>query len=332
MIQMFLETASPQIRNIAHFSLRPIVASGARMVEYSGLENLEKLEDFLDERILLVITTSHSSHSDLLTGMRIVDEVRSRLPQVGNFYIPIAASLVRGVQGLHAQLLYSEGALPLLNQRHITPLAAVTENDRTKRGLKPSNKEARLLLTAVREDQSAILVFPEGSVESGRRDLLGNPRGMQEVRNHFLPTIVQRAYETGKKVVILPVGISGTPRILSAESIFFTWETIGAFARDWILRYPAILARATVGSPYEFPYEIDINRNPQAVNETVMTSIALLMPPKLRGYYYPPSRAYQEAMRNFESQLEKDKRRLIDYGLIFPDELRQLAIQYARIK
>lgn len=336
---MFLERFAnrhlePPIRNVVRLALYPIMTSGARMVEYSGLENLEKLESLLDEHTLLVIATSHSSHSDILPGIKMVDEVRSRFPRIRNFYIPIAASLVRGVQGLRAQLLYSEGTLPLLNQSNIIPLATITENDHIKRGLNRSIRETSLLLKAVKEDQSAILVLTEGSVESGRRDILGNPRGIQEVKNPFLPTIFERAIKTEKKVAILPVGISGTTRMLSAESIFFTWETIGAFARDWnrILRRPAILATATVGSPYEFPYEIDMRRNPQAVNETVMQSIASLMPPKLRGYYYPPARAYQEAMREFENQLEKDERRLIKYHLAYREELRQLAIQYSQIK
>lgn len=331
---MLLERLESPIRTSARVILRPIAASGARMIEYSGLENLVKLEDFLDEHTLLVIATNHMSHSDLIPGMRMVDEVRSRFPRIGNFYVPIAASLVRGVQGFLAQLFYSEGAVPLLNQSHIIPLAVVTENDQTKRGLKPSIKETGLLLTAVREDQSAILVLTEGSVESGRKDLLGNPKGIQEVKNPFLPTIFEKAYEAGKKVVVLPVGINGTTEMLSAERIFFTWETIGAFARDWILRHPATLARATVGSPYEYQIDsvIDLKRNPQAVNETVMQSITSLMPPKLRGYYYLPSRAYQEAMRNFESRLDQDGRRSIEYGLWFPKELLQLAEQYSRIE
>lgn len=335
---MFLERFAdrhlePLIRNAARVILHPIAASGARMIEYSGLENLAKLEDFLDGHTLLVIATNHMSHSDLLAGMRMVDEVRSRF-QIGNFYVPIAASLVRGVQGLVAQLFYSEGAVPLLNQNHIVPLAVVTENDQKKRGLKPTIKETGLLLTAVKEDQSAILVLTEGSVESGRRDLLSNPRGIQKVKNPFLLTIFEKAYETGKKVVVLPVGINGTTEMLSAERIFFTWATIGAFLRDWILRHPATLARATVGSPYEYQIDsvTDLKRNRQVVNETVMQSIASLMPPKLRGYYYLPSRAYQEAMRNFESRLDQDGRRSIKYGLWFPRELLQLADQYSRIE
>lgn len=320
-------------RQLARRILHPISTSMAGMIEYPDLEeNVAKLDDLFDKRTLLIIATNHSSHSDILVAIELVRAIRSRFPQISNFYIPVAASLVEGRQGYIAQLFYSEGTVPLLNQHNIKPLALVTENDRNKRNLSPRISEYRRLHLAVMEENSAFVDLAEGSVESGRYDCLGNVRGIQEVTNPFLPYVIQKAHETKKKVVVLPVGISGTTRILSAENIFFTWETMGAFARDWILRHPAILARATVGSPYEFPYEIEMKRNPQAVNETVMQSIASLMPPKLRGYYYPPSRAYQEVMRSFESQLERDERRLIDYGLIFPNELRQLAIQYARIK
>lgn len=291
-------------RQLARKILQPIAASLAGTIEYQGLEeNVAKLDDLLDERTLLVVATNHCSHSDVLVGIRLVDAVRSRFPQIGNLYIPVAASLVRGTQGPIGQLFYSDGTLPLLDQHNITPLALVTENDQGKRNLKPQLSELKKLHNAIAEENSAFVDLTEGSVESGRYDCLGHERGIQEVTNTFLPYLVRQARKIDKKVVVLPAGISGTNSVMSAESLFFTWYSIGAMMQDWLFNRSLTLARATVGLPYEYPPDED----PEKANDIIMNSIALLKPIQERGYYHPATRNYQQAIRQFEDQLKKER-------------------------
>lgn len=318
----------PAVRSSVRAILKPVAYSGFRMVEYSGLENLDALAELLTSNTLLVITPSHRSHGDILPGLKLVDEIRSRFPdQIGTFYIPIAASLARGLQGIHAQLMYTEGAVPLLNQRNVKPLAAVTENDQNKRHLKSNRTELSLLFKATKEERSAMLVFPEGSVESGRRDLLGNPRGVQKVGNPFLPTVFKKAHEAGKQVVVVPAAFTGTTTIVSAESIFLTWDSTAALLQDWIMKKRCILAKAVIGSPFIYTVESGY----EEVNDIVMGNVAKLLPPKERGYYYSPTRQYQESMKRYEGQLEKEEIMLIQSGLILPPELRDLAEMYSKI-
>lgn len=288
------------IRNLARAILRPMFISGDKMIEYKHLDkSLTELNYLIDQNSLLAIVTNHTSHSDILAGIRLVQAIRSRSPQIGNFHIPVAASLARGQQGLIAQLFYSEGTLPLLAQQNITPLALVTENDQRKRHLKPSYNETKQINLAVAKEQSAFLVFAEGSVEGGRYDTFGNVKGMQQVTNPFLPYIFQKAHEAGKKVIVLPVGIDGTNRMISAESLFLTQHSISALIEDWVLNKPATLARVCVGSPFVYPYDPKENlmHHKDKVNDTVMSSIASLLPPQLRGYYSPATREYQKDMK-----------------------------------
>lgn len=332
---LFTQLENPT-RWLARTIMRPLFKAGDRMIEYKHLEeSLAELDNMLDQHSLLAVVISHISHADILPGIELVRAIRSRSPQFGNFYISIAASLVRGQQGPMARLFYSEGALPLLEQSNIKPLALVTKNDQKKRHLTPTFSEIKQLNRAAQETDSAFLNFAEGSVEGGRRDVLGNVRGLQEVTNGFLPYVFQKAQEAGRKVVVLPVGISGTNRILSAENIFLTWRVIGALVQDWVFRKPAVLARATVGQPYEYyPNEsgVALTKTSQEVNDTVMASIAQLKPLREKGYYDPATRRYQQTIKEFERKHGKIYLFLMRSRLLpLPNVLKQPAEEYSKL-
>ena len=324
------------VRSVARKTLAPIFQTGFHATEYEHLdESLDQLENLFDENSLLVIAASHTSHSDILPGIHLVRVVRSRFPQIGNFYFPVAASLVRGVQGLLPQLLYSEGASPLLESPNLKPLSAVTDNDKINRGLKPTSVEVRRIIRAAKEPNSAILDLAEGSVEAGRHDVLGHMRGMQHVTNQFLPLIFQKASEAGKKVIVLPVATSGTNKMLSADSLLLTWRGIGVLIEDWVLKKPSKIARVVVGNPYVIGQnELD---DPQALNDKVMQSIADLKPETEKGYYNSKTREYQEAMMEYDKNHSKGYRRLLQNLLFFhltpiPTELKPLEAKYTEIK
>lgn len=315
--------------------LTPVMAVGNHVIEYRHLnKSLNELGNLVDETTLLAIIISHNSHADILPGIELTKAVRSRFPKIGDFYFPVAASLVRGVQGFHAQLLYEEGALPHLQKPALTPLSTVTENDMRNRHLTQSFYEGKQIIKAAKEKDSALLVFAEGTVESGRYDVLGNIRGIQQVNNEFLPFVFQKAKEIGRKVVILPVGITGTNKILSAESIFMTWRGVGALIQDWGFKKPPTLARVIIGHPYELNIEAG---QMQEINDRVMSSIAELKPIEERGYYDPQMREYQTSIKNFEEEYKKRRfgtlrLRLLKLGLLpHPKELRQLAQEFPSV-
>lgn len=328
----FLETP---IRRVANFIMLRMFKTGRKMVKYENLdESLDTLSSMVEKNSLVATITSHTSHSDIVVGKEVVEKVRLKCPWINNFYIPVAASLVRGLQGPLAQLLYSEATLPSLAQQNVNPLSLVTENDQKKRHMKIDRNELRQLRRAAIEEDSAFLVFAEGSVEGGRHDLLGHERGMQEVTNPLLSHVFQQAQEQGRNVIVFPVGITGTNRMISAENILPTPRSILALLQDWVLKRPAILARATLGHPFEYPNEPGKNlaRCQKEVNDTVMEYVALLKPLHERGFYDPHTREYQSKMAAYESTLGTWHRRLLRYRLLpRPDYLKQLADEYSKI-
>lgn len=328
------------IRFLARTIMRPMFNSGHKMIEYEHLDkSLTELAGLMDKNSLVAIVTSHTSHSDILVAIKLVEATRSRFPDIGNVYIPIAASLALGKQGLISQLLYSEGTLPLLAQQNIKPLPLITENDQEKRGMKPDRNELRRLHHAAREENSAFIDFAEGSVEGGRYDILGHEKGMQRVTNSFLPYVFQKAHESGRKVIVLSVGISGTNGMISAESILPTWRCVGALIQDWTLNRtlnrPSMLAKAFVGHPYEYkPNEsgITLMSDPQEINDRVMSNIAPLKPMRERGYYDSATRQYQQDMKDYEKLLGQWHRRLLRYGILpRPRDLNNLVEEYSKI-
>lgn len=333
------------VRKIAHLITYPMFKAGTKMIRYENLdENMTALSRMVNgtnteegaekKDILLAVVTSHTSHSDIVPGEEIVREIRSFCPQIEQCYIPIAASLALGIQGPLAQLLYSEATLPFLDQQEIKPLPLVTENDQKKRGLKPSMHESRRLRRAAIEPNSAFLDFAEGSVEGGRHDVLGHEKGMQEVTNPFLPYVFQQAHKEGKTVIVLPVGISGTNRVLSAEYIFLTLRSTAALFETWAFKRPPILAVATLGHPFIYPNEPgkDLTRNQKEVNDTIMEAVASLKPLRERGFYDPRTRDYQAKMKAYESTLGRVQRWLLKRHLLpHPTQLKQLAEEYSKI-
>lgn len=278
-----LETA---IRGVTRKILTPVFESGFSMIEYENMEeSLNEVGNLLNNRALLTVVLSHISHSDVLAAIEIAKRTREKFPCMDNIYLPVAASLVRGVQGPIIQLFYSEGAVPLLEEQNVKPLALVTENDSKKRYLKQTLNEARQIRTAVAEENSAFFVLAEGTVEGGRFDALGHMKGLQQVTNPFLPYVFQKAHEAGRRIVVLPVGTTGTNRMLSAESLFLTWESFGAILSHRLLGREKILARVVIGHP--FVLQGDLFKKPEDINDHVMYSIAALKPLEERGYYGP---------------------------------------------
>lgn len=341
--QLKAVTANPELvlqkparwaaRNLA---LPPVFETGFQMLEYKNLERLDQLDGLVDDNTLLIVVLRHGSHSDILAGITLAQKIRSSIPNIDDFYFPVAKSLVDGLQGFFPQLLYGEGTVPLLEKANLTSLPVVTDNDKDKRGMNPTGADIRRIMRAAAKPNSAILDLAEGSVEGGRYDVLGHIRGIQRVTNRFLPIALRVAFEKGKRVVILPVGISGTNRMLSAESLFLTWRGVGALLEDKILGEPPTLATVTIGNPYEFPNPgFDLLEHTQAVNDPIMYRVAELVPIWERGYYHPLTREYQAEIKRFEQKFVEDHGRLqldlLKLGLIpFPQELTQIAEKFPK--
>lgn len=326
-----------QLRSAARNSvIAPVFETGFHVLEYKHLERLDKLDNLVNGSTLTITVLRHGSHSDILAAITLAKKIRSVISDIDDFYFPVAKSLVNGQQGFLPQYLYEEGTVPLLEKANLTPIPVVTDNDKDKRGMNPTAADIRRVMRAAAKPDSAILDLAEGSVEGGRYDVLGHMRGMQRVKNKFLPLVIRTAFDKGKRVVIQPIGISGTNRMLSAESLFLTWRGVGALLEDKILGEPPTLATVTIGNPHEFQHPgFDLLEYTQEVNDPIMYSVAELVPILERGYYHPLTQEYQAEIKRFEQKFVEAHGRLkldlLRLGLIpFPEELTQIAEKFPK--
>lgn len=269
------------IRRIAPF----LIGSAIDMVNFN-LDQVSQVEQHLSKSSLLLLVSNHQSHADLTVITRVVQEFRGRFPNIGNFYIPLSATLENGRQDGFGQTFHWEIAVPTFKQSSINPFYVITDNDIRKRGMKLTYTQAKLQLEKIKEataeKKSAFFALVEGTVEGGRHDEEGKVKGMQEVVSPFLHRVLRYAQENNREVICVPIGISGTYRILSGEHIFLTFESAVALVAR-LFRRRIILADATIGTPFVLNPEID----PNELNDIVMRyHVAPLVTETERGFYH----------------------------------------------
>lgn len=264
----------------------PFLLDAGTEVTSFNFRGLDQIGEYLKPNTLLVVTSNHQSHADVVVILNVVSELRRRFPQLGNFYIPISETLENGVQSGISRTIYHEIGLPEFRQQKIEPVYVITENDVKKRGVVMTREMAlaqvEKIKEPVKEEASAYFVLPEGTVEAGRHNADGSIKGMQNVRNPFLRSIFDAALENNREIVVLPVGVDRTYRLLSGEHIFLTQDSFKALMRRILRRKIVNLAEVVVGSPFIVPPDI----NPRTLNDLVMRQhIAPLVPEVAQGYY-----------------------------------------------
>lgn len=269
------------IRNMAPF----LTDAGTEVVKFN-LQALDKIEQLWTPNSLLLIASGHQSHADVVAILKTVQEIRARIPQLGTIHIPISQTLENGVQSGISQTFYNEVGLPYFEQGNIEPLYVVTSNDRVKRGVIQTREEAlqegEKIKQPVKEEGNAYFVLPEGTVEPGRHNKDGTIKGMVKVASPFFRIVVDEAREQNRPIICVPIGVSGTYRLLSGEHIFLTWDSFKAIGRRLMRRKVMTLAEVTAGSPFIIGPEV----NSREVSEIIMREhIAPLIPESERGYY-----------------------------------------------
>lgn len=269
------------IRNMGPF----LIDAGTEVIQFN-LQSLDQIEQLWKPNSLLLIASGHQSHAEVVAILKTVQEVRARIPELGTVHIPISQTLENGVQSGISQTFYREVALSYFEQNGINPLYVVTANDRVKRGVVQTREEAlqegEKIKKPVKEENSAYFVLPEGTVEPGRHNKDGTIKGMVRVTSPFFRSVVEEARAHNRQIICIPIGVTGTYRLLSGEHIFLTWDGFKAIGRRLMRRKVMTLAEVTAGSPFIIGPEI----NSRELNDLIMREhIAPLIPEKERGYY-----------------------------------------------
>lgn len=268
-------------RTIVRTTIPYLIRAGIRMTNFEDLDSgISKLPSSLAPNDMLIYVASHKSYADLIPILESVSRTRRAVSGLGNVYLPLSASVEGGQHGPVAEVFYSEGGKLALLDQGIHPLNIVTENDRIKRGLESNDLQQRQELgRIIAEPHSSMFIFPEGTLEGGRYYDDGRVKGIQRVKRRVLSLILLRAQEANRNVILFPLGISGTNRLLSAESDFLTPESLWGLLQQRLGRNQ-YLAKVRASEPLRLSYRKGFD-----ADEYAMSSIAELLPEEERGCY-----------------------------------------------
>jgi 1-acyl-sn-glycerol-3-phosphate acyltransferase len=271
-------------------------------------QSLKETVTKVAEGALVAVVGNHQSHCDIVSlGMvtYIITEAinkgvatgqYSRTDHFPGFIVPMAASVATGDQSRLITAFYNQ-MTDWLKSHHIRPVLVVREKDVKRYGLNPLAKFSSLKQALNQTNTTTGLgIFPEGSVEGGKQIPDSNQRyGIIEVPNStLLSEQVIRAKTEGKKMIIVPIGISGTYTLFDPDTMHPTLTAFKTLMHNQLWPgNPLHLATVSVGEPFlsdDLPIpELDGSKaSPEIhrlVNYQILRRVSQLLPPEERGIF-----------------------------------------------
>ena len=205
-------------------------------------ENIGKLKLLTQnkKKIIPVIIGSHQSISDGIGYSEITKQFDGMI-----FRMPLSDSISGGEQGADLAELFGNAGEGL-TQRGIEPVEVRTEGDVLRREMDEKlNLEAMAKLTSLARQGMGLLVWPEGSVEGGRKAKAGAEHD-PKLPNPKIVTegLFQRWIKRGYEPVVLLCAVDGSWRIFDPDEGRIPDEAGLRFLQDGV---PEPLAQIYVG-------------------------------------------------------------------------------------
>lgn len=284
-----LSPFNPEGRRLLIKNISPhFLESALRMIKFENLpETLNQLREIYRPSSIITFVAFHRSHAEGLIAAQTQRALRVAFPETGNMYLPIASSLKLGLQGKIPKFIFEEGIEPFLAQDEIKILPVTTPNDIKKRKLKPKPSDGKAMIAAITEPNSTIFTLPESSVNGGRhRKILGLPigkiNGSQQFYEESLWTLAKKSEKAERELIIVPIGISGTNDILSADFFIPGFKALLTYIKQRI-GIESTIAKATYGQP--FVVKLADFENPTALSNFIVSKMNPLIPANERGSY-----------------------------------------------
>lgn len=262
--------------------------------------NLPMFARSLPEKPSMIVLT-HEHHIDVAAADLVVRNLSSK-PN-GGFNLIVADSLVAGeqdadlppeVRGLGE---FSVGMQPALLRNGIRVVPYLRDKDierhwvgrRTLEEIsaaKENNKARMRTLMARFARGEGVILFPEGTVDGGRRDENGRRGGMQKVKEKSLSSFLRAADMHNRDVAILPVAVPGSYKIAEPDTAVASKRAKFAIALSYV-KVPMRFVSVIIGDVIfmsDIKREVDL-RDWEAVNDRIMVSLARMMPESLQGQY-----------------------------------------------
>lgn len=241
-----------------------------------------------------IVISSHQAHIDgvnisLLTkGLtRKANEILPDEQKTKGFLLPLATSLATGDQDPRLKTLYDD-TKPVLNANNLYPVNLTRPKDIRRYGLSSNRDEFEMnMLIKIDQGYNGIVIFPEGSVQAGRRKENGQINGMQPFKEGSIRNVVSIAKQRNEDILFIPVGISGGPAIFDQDN---NKPTSKAFIS--MLPFASNGIRINVGTPIKSDTQdlndlININNSEtnKKLNDFFAFKVAALLPPQEQGVY-----------------------------------------------
>lgn len=256
----------------------------------------EQLQKAVISNGYLIGFSKHESHYDgraIGKALNKVSETVNRvLPpeeQYEGWVIPKATSIDTGDQdktlGLTSLIITQK-----MEEENIYTADYTREKDQEKYHLPPNTVEFMRKMTTHARKNHGIGVFPEGTVEGGRKSLDDKGvSGMQEFEMPTLAVMARIAQSVGKTPVFFPISISGTHKILEPlrspdESDRVTKTPTSTMLRAAIPLWPVSIVDIKIGCPIlwdSIPAKTGLRKkqiNEEALNLYLERELARIVP------------------------------------------------------
>lgn len=247
--------------------------------------NVQALGKFLSEGSKLIVVSNHQSQGDLAVLAYVADVIRfAHSETIKGFDLFVAKTMGGGQQGKILQTMYREGIYPWAVKQGINPIEIVSDNDVASRGMVKDRESMAAVFSALKNREKAILVFPEGTMNGGRRNAQGELNGVSKM-NASSKELVEHMVKK-KGVVFLPIGTHGLYEIFSPDSRNFT---IGGITQLTLNSMPTVFGINSQRMIGEFrigePFTGDDLREFEDPALEVMRRISELVPEEARGIF-----------------------------------------------
>lgn len=244
----------------------------------------EHFLEAISEGYVPVLYSNHQSWYDGLPLARLT----SRLLEISNasnrkingFMLLVAASLPNGEQDPTLKRAY-DFLTGKMEEGGITPLPYVRPKDEKKYGM--TNNKMAFMIKAMNgfKNGMGMAMFAEGSVEGGRKNGTGGINGMRYFEEGTLEVINTLLKRLGKKALFVPIGLSGSYKVLSPDTKRPTMAAIMAIYGLGNLK----LVNMRVGNPIGSDDLSYCEGSSGQMNLVLAKEVAELLPEEERGVF-----------------------------------------------
>jgi len=235
----------------------------------------------------IMLYSNHTSHAEGLPYMGIADMLISQT-DVKGFYMLVAASIATNNQNQVVEKMYSE-FYDEYYERGIEFLEITRSRDVEQYGMKKENvKPIRQLVRGMRNGKGMI-IFPEASVQGGRKDHAGERYGIQQVEPDVqeLLTFLCGMYN----IIFVPIALDGGYNLYDPHIKRPPVSTMAdLYLSTRLGRVPKKRLRATMGAPFTLDDLEGVTDETGRIDGKVLTEymmrhVATMLPEELRGIY-----------------------------------------------